>query len=54
VPEFAVPGVAPTPKIEQVQPTLTVVPEDGVSTLPLSSTALVLIVVLGFPCATQL
>ena len=51
LPESLVPGVAPVPQIEQVQPTLTVDPADGVSMLPLSSTARDLMVALGLPCA---
>ena len=54
LPESATPGVAPAPQMEQLQPTFTVTPAEGVSRLPLSSTARVLIVVLGLPCATQL
>ena len=42
------------PQIEQVQPTLSETPADGVSMLPLSSTARDLMVALGLPCATQL
>ena len=48
------PGSAVVPQIEQVQVTLSVTPADGVSRLPLSSTARDLIVALGLPCATQL
>ena len=54
LPESLVPGVAPVPQIEQVQPMLTEDPADGVSMLPLSSTARDLMVTLGLPCATQL
>ena len=54
LPELARPGVAPTPQIEQVQPMVTGTPAEGVSRLPLSSTARDLIVVPGLPCATQL
>src|SRR5690348_4656241 len=54
VPESAFVGVTALPQMEQVQPTLIERPVEGVSTLPLSSTARVLMVVVGLPCATQL
>src|SRR5262249_61041839 len=40
--------------MEHGHATLTVTPADGVSRFPLSSAALVRIVVVGLPCATQL
>src|SRR5215211_4027391 len=50
----AVAGVTPDPHIEQGHETFTETPAEGLSLLPLSSTARDLIVVLGLPCATQL
>src|SRR4051812_7418901 len=47
LPESARAGAAPTPQMEQVQPTVTGAPADGVSRLPLSSTARDLMVVPG-------
>jgi hypothetical protein len=52
-PESAVLGLVLVPQIEQGHLTLTVVPAPGVSRLPLSSTARVLIVAEGFPWATH-
>src|SRR5664279_514618 len=53
-PESIPPGVALVPHTEHGQVTVTVVPVEGVSRLPLSSTARVLIVLDGLPCAIQL
>jgi hypothetical protein len=48
-----VPGVTFAPQTEQGQLTLTSEPGDGVSMLPLSSTARDRTVVDGLPCATH-
>src|SRR4029077_7756801 len=53
LPESLTPGVDPEPQIEHEQPTLSTRPVAGASRFPLSSTARVRIVVLGFPWATQ-
>ena len=50
-PESAVVGWVLVPQIEQGHVTLTVVPDDGFSRFPLSSTARVSMVVVGFPWA---
>ena len=50
-PESGVAGVTLVPQIEHGQFTLTVTPGPGVSRFPLSSTARVLIVVVGYPWA---
>jgi hypothetical protein len=47
-------GVTLGPAMVQGHPTFTVMLGDDASTLPLSSTARALIVVLGAPCAFQL
>src|SRR6476646_10584217 len=44
-------GVTLLPQIEQGQPMVTVLPADGASRLPLSSTARDRIVDVGLPCA---
>ena len=49
----AVAGVTEVPHSEHGQPTLTEIPSDGVSRLPLSSTARDSIVVDRYPCAIQ-
>src|SRR5665647_3046009 len=54
LPESARTGGVPTPQMEHVHPMLSDVPAEGVSRFPLSSTARVLMVALGWPCATQL
>src|SRR5664279_5926720 len=53
-PESIPPGVALVPHTEHGQVTVTVVPVEGVSRLPLSSTARVWIVLVGTPWAIQL
>jgi hypothetical protein len=52
-PESDVPGVSPAPHSEHGQLTFTVSPADGVSMLPLSSTARDMIVVVGTLRAAQ-